>query len=295
MLTMGLAVPASGMTELETLRERCAQQERQIRRLKAENERLREGKSDAPAAAARSTKEADSTKTTKTTSTKTETKADSPKSTGSKTAKTASSGGSGGGSYTVRQGDSFDRIAHKNGTTAEKVAEANHLELTSIIHPGQKLVLPAKGSSRSSSARSTAHPAESAATRTPPDPKPAKSIASADPKPAKSPAETTDDPSVADDPPPAVPKSPASSLAGRTPATRKTPTDADPPANPPPATKSVDKKKTHAVKIENEMTYGEFAAKHGTDTKRLNDLNGLDLTRSAVLAKGSELYVPGQP
>ena len=308
LLTMGLAVPAAGMTELETLRERCAQQERQIRRLKAENERLREGKSDGSATTAHSTKEADSTKTTKTVSPKTETKADSPaKSTTSKTAKTAASGGSGGGTYTVRQGDSFDRIAHKNGTTAEKVAEANNLELTALIHPGQKLVLPAKGSSRSSSAHSTTHNADPPATRTPADPKPAKSPvaddskpakspAKANPKPAKSPADTTDDPSVADEPPPAVPKSPATASAGRIPATRKTTaTDTGTPADPPSATKTVDKKKTHAVKIENEMTYGEFAAKHGTDTKRLNDLNGLDLTKSAVLAKGSELYVPGQP
>ena len=43
------------------------------------------------------------------------------------------------------------------------------------------------------------------------------------------------------------------------------------------------------------MTYGEFAAKHGTDAERLNALNGLDLTTATVLAKGSELYVPAQP
>ena len=38
-----------------------------------------------------------------------------------------------------------------------------------------------------------------------------------------------------------------------------------------------------------------LAATHGTDTSRLNDLNGLDLTQATVLAKGSELYVPAQP
>jgi hypothetical protein len=43
------------------------------------------------------------------------------------------------------------------------------------------------------------------------------------------------------------------------------------------------------------MTYGDFAAKHGTDADRLNALNGLDLTNATVLAKGSELYVPAQP
>jgi hypothetical protein len=54
-------------------------------------------------------------------------------------------------------------------------------------------------------------------------------------------------------------------------------------------------KKIRSVTIEGEMTYGEFAAKHGTDPDRLNDLNGLDLTHATVLAKGSELYVPAQP
>jgi hypothetical protein len=44
--------------------------------------------------------------------------------------------------------------------------------------------------------------------------------------------------------------------------------------------------------IETEMTYASFATQHGTDTGRLNDLNGLDLTDATVLAKGSELYVP---
>ena len=85
---------------------------------------------------------------------------------------------------------------------------------------------------------------------------------------------------------------PPASHAGTTP---KTPSVAATKADTPPPAKTVDKKKTHAVKIESEMTYGEFAAKHGTDIRRLNDLNGLDLTKSAVLAKGSELYVPGQP
>jgi hypothetical protein len=49
------------------------------------------------------------------------------------------------------------------------------------------------------------------------------------------------------------------------------------------------------VTIDSEITYGDFAANHGTDTERLNALNGLDLMNATVLAKGSELYVPAQP
>jgi hypothetical protein len=44
--------------------------------------------------------------------------------------------------------------------------------------------------------------------------------------------------------------------------------------------------------VDVEITFGEFANRHGSDIQRLNELNGLDLTGSTVLAKGSELYVP---
>ena len=54
-------------------------------------------------------------------------------------------------------------------------------------------------------------------------------------------------------------------------------------------------KKIHSITIDGEMTYADFAAKHGTNTERLNELNGLDLANATVLAKGSELYVPAQP
>jgi hypothetical protein len=54
-------------------------------------------------------------------------------------------------------------------------------------------------------------------------------------------------------------------------------------------------KKIHPITIDGEMTYEEFAAKHGTNPERLNALNGLDLSNATVLAKGSELYVPAQP
>ncbi|MEX1116893.1 MAG: LysM domain-containing protein, partial [Akkermansiaceae bacterium] len=49
------------------------------------------------------------------------------------------------------------------------------------------------------------------------------------------------------------------------------------------------------ITIDGEMTYGDFASQYGTDTDRLNALNGLDLRNTTVLAKGSELYVPAQP
>jgi len=46
------------------------------------------------------------------------------------------------------------------------------------------------------------------------------------------------------------------------------------------------------VTVERQMSYSTFARKYRTSTAKLNSLNGLDLSRTAVLAKGSELYVP---
>ena len=49
------------------------------------------------------------------------------------------------------------------------------------------------------------------------------------------------------------------------------------------------------VKITKEITYGKFAENHNTTTERLDELNGLQLKSSTVLAQGSELYIPAQP
>jgi soluble lytic murein transglycosylase-like protein len=44
--------------------------------------------------------------------------------------------------YTVRAGDSFYGIANRFGIRAAALAAANHLALSSILHPGQVLVVP---------------------------------------------------------------------------------------------------------------------------------------------------------
>ena len=46
------------------------------------------------------------------------------------------------------------------------------------------------------------------------------------------------------------------------------------------------------VTITEDITYGEFAEKYGTDVQRLNSLNTLDLAPSSNLAKSSQLMVP---
>ena len=49
------------------------------------------------------------------------------------------------------------------------------------------------------------------------------------------------------------------------------------------------------VRIDKEITYGDFATRHATSTQRLDELNGLELDPTTVLATGSELYIPAQP
>lgn len=189
-----------------------------------------------------------------------------------------------GDTYTVKPGDSFLRIARNHGCTAQALAAANGMTLESVIHPGQKLKLP-------SGAASTAPIAA----------------------PAKPKTYTIQDGDTyynisrrlkipLDELMAANPKAKATELytgrvinlpgtAAEIPATPPTvQSTPDPVAEPEPAPEPA--KKIRSVKIEGEITYDEFAKQHGTTTQRLNDLNGLDLAGTTVLAVGSELYVP---
>ena len=237
MLSMGLAVPAVAATsELETLRVRCAEQEKQIRRLEDENLKLRSGNSAQASKTDRTA--ADSSAPAKATVVDSSVP---PKAAAADAA-----------SYTVRPGDTLERIARKFDCSSEKLAKTNGLKLSSIIRPGQVIRLTASGPVKSP-VNAVAPPKKSA----PPASAPAKSSTPDASAPAKKPSEAS--------------SSPEKSVSQKS------------------------EKKTRAVTIESKMTYGEFAAKHGTDVNRLNDLNGLDLTQATELAEGSELFVPVQP
>ncbi|MBQ8703248.1 MAG: peptidoglycan DD-metalloendopeptidase family protein [Bacteroidales bacterium] len=60
-----------------------------------------------------------------------------------KVAKGGSGGGSVGGSstgwYRVRQGDTLEKIARRNGTTVRRLCQLNGIKETKIIHPGDRL------------------------------------------------------------------------------------------------------------------------------------------------------------
>jgi LysM repeat protein len=50
--------------------------------------------------------------------------------------------------------------------------------------------------------------------------------------------------------------------------------------------------KVRTVSVTRQMTFGEFASAHGSSVEQINEMNGLKLTKSTVLAQGSELYIP---
>jgi LysM repeat protein len=251
--------------------------------------------------------------------------------------------------YTVKAGDSFDKIARKTGTSAETLAKSNGLKTSSVIHPGLKLKVP--GATKAAATQTVAAASPQAAksngkTHTVQQGETFSSISkkhgistgalvAANPKVKPSAlrpgqvvslggSSSSTTMIAASKTPVAVEKTPAPApaVAQKSPAAHQNvPMSTPPPASKPaptpaaaPENKQVSaaaqepaaekekqtlspttEKKIHAVTIDGEITYGEFASKHGTDAERLNALNGLDLTTATVLAKGSELYVPAQP
>ncbi len=57
------------------------------------------------------------------------------------------------GSYTIKAGDTLSGIAARNGVKLADILSANRLTMTSIIYPGQKLVIPAARSPRPRASR----------------------------------------------------------------------------------------------------------------------------------------------
>lgn len=293
-----VAVPhATAMSELEALRARCEAQEQQIQRLEGELRRLKPSTTGALASAAMS-------QTT--------------------TISTAQSGLSGttapsldAGIYVVAAGDSIEKIANRKGCKVQSLLKANGLKPNAIIHPGQKLKLPTStakvadvtpaalpssgktytirsGDTFASIARkyktSVADLVSANPEVKPNSLRPGQIIRLSSAEAPISPTAATQSPSA-----PMGLSARKPSPEPKTAAPLPAEAELTAAASAPPSSPSNPEKKIRSVTIEGEMTYGEFAAKHGTDTSRLNDLNGLDLTNATVLAKGSELYVPAQP
>jgi len=201
-----------------------------------------------------------------------------------------------GETYTVVAGDSLAKIARNTGCNANELAAANGLTMTAVLQLGQKLKLPA-GASPAAASTPPANATKlkpykiqdgdtyfslSRRLKIPVD-----ALMAANPqiKPNQLyagrtihlPGTTEEAVGKPNEAPPAV--------ASSTP-TETTPAKTETPSS---------EKKIRAVMVDSEISYGEFAAKHGTNIERLNALNDLNLTSATILAKGSELYVPAQP
>lgn len=197
--------------------------------------------------------------------------------------------------YTVKSGDSIERIARNHGTTAAALAKFNGLKTGAIIHPGQKLKIPSKTAVASQqptpSRESRTHIVAAGETFYRISMKYSVSV---DELIAANPGVNHKTLKVGqkirvDHASTAVAKStPAPSLASA---------PSTPILNHPAPAPVIEKPRAseRPIHIEKEITYGQFAAKHNTTTRRLDELNGLELDPSTVLAQGSELYIPAQP
>ena len=295
-------------TELETLRSTVSEQERQIRQLEDENMKLRSLNGQpvkapverAPTASAPAPETASTGSSSYTVrsgdtlakiSRKTGASASSlaklngikdptrlsigqklkiPGQTESAPAKSTASAVAGSETYVIRDGDTFYSVAKKHRVSPESLIDANPSIKPSELRTGQLIRLSSKA-------------APGLIVSNPPVQKTSSETASVSKKPA-APVAKASAPVSTPTPAPAAEPTPKPSISPAAPAS---------PAPAPVA--SAPKKAVHSVTIDGEMTYGEFATKHGTQIDRLNELNGLDLTQNTVLAKGSELYVSAQP
>ena len=217
-----------------------------------------------------------------------------------------------GKTHKVRQGETYFSISKKYRMSTNSLMAANPSIKATSLRPGLVLRLSKESAPAATPAAPATIPASApviAAKTSYPEAKPAVAPKAPAPRPVtelkpvsntipviaetpKGVQRTAPAPAPAVAEPKPVVETPAAAPASQPVAKTEEPAPA-------PASSSLSspnpEKKVRSVTVDNEMTYGEFASNYGTDTVRLNDLNGLDLTQATVLAKGSELYVPAQP
>lgn len=245
-------------TEIDRLRAKCAEQEMQIQQLELKIARL----TDTPppsASPALSTVESPSSAVT----------------------------------YTVKPGDSMERISRNTGVSIHSINSLNGLTADSIIHPGQTLMLPGakENTTPAVATEPRTHTVQTGETYYKISVKYGVSV---DDLIAANPSVnhrtlrvgqkinvTTPAKEIATKPAPAPEPAPSFSSSASIPISNT-------PIQKPRAS-------DRPIRIEKEITYGQFAKNHNTTAERLDELNGLELDPSTVLAQGSELYIPAQP
>lgn len=325
---------AEGRSELDTLRARCTEQERQIRTLEGEIESLhsqlalerRRSRGAEPSAAPAAPL-------------------------------TPANSAESAASYTVKTGDTLSSIARRYRTSAEALMKSNGITDPTKLRVGQKLTLP--GDARTPKVTPPAQPSPAALVKNPttkksppitpaPDAKSYQvqrgdtlygiarrhdisvgALRTLNPKiedkivvgqtisvtgKNNSPSRTHTISTRTPKPPVSTPKAPPvkNSVAKKREVTKKPDLPKPPPVvkkkeSPAPQPAPAVAKKEEAPKnkifmpktissifVTEEVSFGDFAKRHGTSPEQLNALNGWEFKSGLVLAKGSEIYVPGR-
>ena len=304
-----MMVASAGAGELADLRQRCAEQERQIRDLEVEVSRLRSLLERHPEEGVLRTGGG---------------RVLNPNE-GAAAAGTA-------GRYTVRPGDTLSRIARRLGTTVDALAALNGLQDSARIQVGTVLKVPPSATPSATPGSTSGAGTPAAAPRAAggagklytvkagdtcyriarlngttidallaanPGLDPARlrvgqqlRIDPAEPAPQRTPAAA---PPVSGPPTPAAATTPTEQPPATKPATpaTKPATPATKPATPPAtAEQPAAAASFRLVRIDEPITVGDFAARHGATVEQLSELNGQELAPSLLLAKDSELYIP---
>ena len=189
------------------------------------------------------------------------------------------------GSYTVQRGDTFYNIARRHKMSVSDLKSYNPGINPDRIVVGQSLatkagVKPTPSSTQTASTKKKISPPRSTTSSS----KPKNSSTSSKPK-----TTTISSTSTKKSTPP------TSKSTGTTrKISSRPPLDADlPPAPPEIKEEPVTKPSTvTSIILTEETTFSDFASKHKTSTDQLNALNGWNLPKSTLLARGSEVYVP---
>jgi LysM repeat protein len=211
--------------------------------------------------------------------------------------------------HTVRAGDSLEKIARINGCTAADLADDNDLQLDSILQLGQQLKLPTAATTQPTTDHTVSapptdntvsHTIKSGETLTLIAKQYAVSIESlmlANPsvKPtALRPGQKIILPQSINASKETVPSKEIQNDSSSIEAHPSDQTPLEPSATDESGAETAFpiKRTARTIATDREMTYGELAAEYGTETDRLNSLNGLDLPPSAIVVKGADLLVP---
>ena len=180
------------------------------------------------------------------------------------------------GNYSVKPGETLYSIARKHGLSVSQLTSLNPSLNPSKLSVGQKI--QTKGSVAS---KPKATPKPKAAPKPAPTPKP---------KATKKPM-----PVIAQNTPPA----PKPQVKPATQPVAKPAPISTPAVEPKTKPNLIAEKKIEipaaisSVMVKKEISFGALASQHRTSTKQLNELNGWSLRPTTILAKGSEIYVPG--